>query len=417
VLVVLGALAAAACGGDDDPARAERGAPSGDDIVDWIEQPGDQVITVPDGTYRAGDVHAPHEATNGRYGGWLVLQAESQHGVVVDLEGRELRLDDDTSRVAFIGFRFVNGSVRALGHDLAFWYTDHTFPADEWADQAPDRDEPEEGYYRAPRTVYANESSVNRVSFYGSDLHDTGTAITISNSHDVLLEGVHIWALSDKGVDPQDVVHADAIGGVGGGSEGLTVRDSWIQGRVILKDSVAGEGGGPHEDFVFEDTWVSNSPSSAFIFNSTKDDEPRGVFGRLERVRTWDSNNDIHRLELVDGEQYEDDPNNRPDRIDVREVDVETGAPPPGDTDPADRWRARVPYDAWATTLPFDVVTVDPPDTGDDGGGVTSGTAVGIAAAVVVVIAILVFFVRRRRPPTAPPPDAPRQPARDGVRV
>jgi hypothetical protein len=426
VLLLIAVVVAAACGGSGNDAK--RGARATDnskalggrDLVKYLEQPGDQVITLPDGTYRGGDVHAPHKATNGRYGGWLVLKAASQHGVVVDLAGRELRLDEQTSRVAFVGFKFVNGSVRALGHDIAFWYSDHTFPADEWLKQAPNPNHPERGYYRAPRTVYANERSVRNVGFYGSDFHDAATAITISDSNGVLLQGVHIWRLGDGGVDPQDAVHADAIGGVGGGSEDLTVKDTWIQGRVVLKDSANGDGGGPHENFLFEDVWVSDSPSSAFIFTSIKHDDPRGIFGVLRNVRMWDSNNGNDRVEIIDDETSSR-PNTNQQRIDVRENNVSHDAPPDGTPSPADTWRRNHPYDSWPRNLPFDVKTPDAaPGTtgGSNGGGGTPWVLAGIVLVVVVLAGLVWRGRRRRRRPGPPEPPEYRDPVRDdSVRV
>src|SRR5690348_738568 len=44
-------------------------------ITDVISLPGDQVVTVPNGTYSGGTVVAPHPTTSGPYGGWLVLVA------------------------------------------------------------------------------------------------------------------------------------------------------------------------------------------------------------------------------------------------------------------------------------------------------------------------------------------------------
>jgi hypothetical protein len=81
-----GALVCIVLGGGAVPAAAQQGSRN---IVDYIRQPGDQVIDVPDGTYRGGDVSAPHDATDGPYNGWLVLRAETKGGVVVDLADAE----------------------------------------------------------------------------------------------------------------------------------------------------------------------------------------------------------------------------------------------------------------------------------------------------------------------------------------
>ena len=98
-------------------------------VVDYLAMPGDQAVTVPNGTYRGGTSTVDRPATNGPYKGWLVLVAQSQGGVVVDLSAAPLTLAANAGRVMFVGFRFVNGTVSVEGHDVAFWYTDHTFPA------------------------------------------------------------------------------------------------------------------------------------------------------------------------------------------------------------------------------------------------------------------------------------------------
>ncbi len=309
----------------------------GRNLSPYIKLAGDQVITVPNGTYTAGTVSAPHAATAGPEHGWLVLEAQSPYGVVVDLSKAPLTLDKSTSHVMFVGFKFVNGSVFAYGSDITFWYTDHTFPADVWVKQAPNPKYPEQGLYRAPRTVYTNTATSHRVSFYGSDVHDTATAFLVSMSDHTMLEGVSIWNLSDMGVDPQDVVHPDAIGGAVGGTTGLTVRDSWIKGRVMIEDAPGNGGspGGPFDDFLFDNSWVSNSPSSGFTFTAAKTTSPRGVFGTLNNVRSWANHNGYARIDQIDGKQYYT-PNKVPSRVDVPQT-LSTDPPSPSDPGPAAR--------------------------------------------------------------------------------
>src|SRR4051794_5448419 len=257
----------------------------GRDLTNYVKLGGDQVVVVPNGTYTARTVNAPHAATNGKYKGWLVLKSQTPYGAVVDLSRGMLPLDTDTSRVLFVGFRFVKGSVDVKGHDIAFWYTDHSFPADEWVRQAPNKSKPEGGMYRAPRTIYADEGSTSNVSFYGVDSHDSSSGILISKSKNTKLEGAHLWNFSDMGLDPQDVTHSDAIAGVAGQSKNLLVRDTWVQGRIMLIDANASRTiGGPHEGFVFANTWVSDSPSASFTFTSRKPSAPLGIFGRRINV-------------------------------------------------------------------------------------------------------------------------------------
>jgi hypothetical protein len=386
------------------PASAQTGSQN---IADYIRRPGDQVVVVPDGTYRASAVRAPHPATDGPYNGWLVLRAESQHGVVVDLEDAELKLEEGTSRVLFVGFKFVNGSITVEGNHIAFWYTDHSFPAEEWARQGPES-EPERGTHRSPDTVHAYSTSTRNVRFLGADLHDTGDALDVSNSTATTLEGVEIYDLSDGedgAYDPNDVVHVDAIDGVTGSTTRLTVRDSWIRGRIVLQDGGAGQGrGGPHRDVLFQRTWVSDSPSAGFIFSSSKDEEPYGIFGRRVDVRSWGHNAQdddgvpIDRLENING-RSDTRPNVSPDRVNVIDIDVTTEPPPPDMRSPSDAWRARNPYGDWARYFEF---RGRPSDD-------TSFTEIAAFTGIALLVLGVAFFSirrRRRRPPRRPAPAA-----------
>src|SRR2546429_195751 len=74
-----------------------------------VNGPGDQAVTVPSGTYTGGTVNTAHPATAGPYKGWLVLVAQTRGGVTVDLSTTNLTLGPSTSRVLFVGFKFVNG--------------------------------------------------------------------------------------------------------------------------------------------------------------------------------------------------------------------------------------------------------------------------------------------------------------------
>jgi hypothetical protein len=307
--------------------------------------PGDRVVVVPNGVYTGGEITTDHPATNGPNKGWLVLVAQSERGVVVDLNNLPLELTSSASRIMFVGFRFIRGSVYVEGHDINFWYTDHTFPADAWVAQAPNRNAPESGTYRAPRTVYVRDGA-ERVRFYGSDLHDTSTAFISQKNEDLLLQGVNIWNLGDMGLDPNDVTHPDAIGAVAGGTTRMTVLDSWIRGRIMMQDESNGNGA-PHRDFLFQNTWVSDSPSSGFTFISSKQTQPWGVFGARNNVWSWGHNNGKDRIDFLDGQQRFDF-NSRPDRINVRDTNVRTSAPPGGAVSPSDGWRNAHPYGSWA---------------------------------------------------------------------
>jgi hypothetical protein len=314
----------------------------GNDLADYVRLPGDQVVVVRDGWYNVGNVvSAPHAATSGPLKGWLVLESQTRGGAVVDLSRTPLTLDGSTSHVLFVGFKFVNGPIFVNGSDIAFWYTDHSFPANVWAGQG--------GRYSSADTVHAYAPSTNRVEFYGSDLHDTGDAIDVSNSNATRLEGVKTWNLSDMGLDPKDRIHADAIDGVGGNIRSLRVVDSWIKGRVILED-YNGRTGGPNSDIRFVDTWVSNSPSAGFTFTAAKPSSPRGLFGELINVRTFSNKNGYGRIDIVDGRQYYS-PNSNPGRVNITHSGYSTTPPAPGEQNPADAWRAAHGYDGWGYAI------------------------------------------------------------------
>src|SRR5262245_24895291 len=104
-------------------------------LAQYLDRRGDQVVVIPDGTYRGAATNTARPATSGKYKGWLVLKAEHQNGVTVDLDHAELRLGPNASRILFVGMRFVKGSITIEGNNIAFWYTRHTFPAVVWAAQ------------------------------------------------------------------------------------------------------------------------------------------------------------------------------------------------------------------------------------------------------------------------------------------
>jgi hypothetical protein len=316
----------------------------GSDIRNYIKQPGDRVVVVPNGTYTAGKVTAPHAATSGKYKGWLVLKAQSKGGVVVNSGPASLELDSKTSRVLFVGFTFRNGPVTVSGPDIAFWYTDHSFPADVWHTQQHEK-------YHSPDTLHVYSSSSVNDAFYGVDIHDTGDAIDVTSSVNLKLQGVKIWNLSDMGLDPSDKCHPDAIDAVGGRTKNLTVLDTWIKGRVMLIDANgAGTAGGPVQAAQFKDTWVSNSPSAGFTFTARKNAAPWGVFGTRTNVRSWGHNNGKDRIDIVDGRQYYTG-NTKPSRVNVVDNGIIKSAPSDLSQNPADLWRLQHPYDNWMEAI------------------------------------------------------------------
>ena len=189
------------------PARAHAASSS---ITEYISRAGDQVVTVPNGTYSGGTVTAPHAATSGPYKGWLVLVAQSRGGVVVDLTYDHLTLEAGTSRVLFVGFKFINGTVTVRADDVAFWYTEHTFPIEEWNRQYQAAGGNKNALLSMenplPKTIWIGESSnrtVLRTQIVGSDIHDVGDdGVFVDHSQGAAIVGSRIWNVLEKSYDP-----------------------------------------------------------------------------------------------------------------------------------------------------------------------------------------------------------------------
>jgi hypothetical protein len=276
--------------------------------------PGDQVVVVPNGTYRGGEANTAHPATSGPYKGWLVLVAQSPRGAVIDMRDAPLTLGSNASRVLFVGFKFVNGSIDAEGSHLWFWHTEHTFPQGAW----------NRGVHRSPDAVHAYSSSAYDIRFYGSDVYNVCDGFDISNSNTVVLQGVHIWDTYGVG----DACHDDAIDGVQGNSSNLTVLDSWIQGRVMLEDDK-----GALVGMLFQNVWVSDSPSAGFTFSAGG----AGISGERRNIYSWGHNNGKDLIAFG--------------RANVLDSNVRATPPPGGAPSPHEQWRWSHSYGAWAEAL------------------------------------------------------------------
>jgi len=307
------------------------------DLRDYLTLPGDRLVVVPDGTYTAGSVIAPHAATTGECDGWLVLVAETPGGVVVDLAGADLTLGSGTSRILFVGFAFRNGAVWSdAASDIRFWYTDHTFPVEVWDA------EPSPKIHRVPRTMYAVDGAA-RIGVYGADFHDIGDdGLLVRRATDVDVVGVHMWNVTEKNYDPDDLIHNDTIQ-VTGGVTNLSVRHTRFRGA---RPWVGTEKNGNVTNFEFADSWVEDSRNQGIGFAaSTKGDGTKlRVTGARTDVYTWGQPGP-HRVDFVDGAQVS--PGSRPDRVDVTDTGVVTVAPPTGTPSPSDAWRATNPYASW----------------------------------------------------------------------
>ena len=108
--------------------------------------------------------------------------------------------------------------------------------------------------------------------------------------------------------------------------------------------------GGPHQNFLFQNTWVSDSPSSSFTFTSRKPSSPYGIFSRRVNVRSWGANNGKDRITIIGGNHYYSG-NPFPTRVNVTDTGIVTAAPPVGAPSPAELWRRAHPYDSWAYAI------------------------------------------------------------------
>lgn len=356
-------------------------------IVPFIGSPGGREVVVPNGVYSGGAISAPHDQ-------WLVLRAQTPGQVVVDLRDTGLQLDDGTSKIVFVGFRFVNGTVRLSGvRDVHFWYCSFSFPAEEWARQyaaaggsapADRRVRNEFGTRMAnplPTAVRMRQGMRNtsleneRVGFWGSDFSDIGDdGIFVTRAQQVNVAGVRIWNIDERRADPgrtlgssQDWFHNDAIQTVGG-VRGVVVADSWIGQKVQW-----GAEGRHIESSAFRNLWYAGSST----FGQINDIRNGGrILGNVQdNIRAFGNgqrnglNFDFLRTDFVDGVQrgIGDRHYYQAGVFEMTTTRVTTG-PPAGvvvrdgrlvdinqvrdhQDNPANRWRAAQPYATYATFL------------------------------------------------------------------
>jgi hypothetical protein len=328
---------------------------------------------VPDGTYSGGNVTAPHPATNGKYQGWLVLVAESPHDVVVDLSSGMLNLYPGTSRIMFVGFKFINGMVKITGADhIRFWYTEHTFPTSEWYRQwvavggGLNVSETQGlaalarmGNPRPHPVEIRNYQSytASNIELYGVDIHDAETGLTIQGQ-DHLLVGARIWNMSEGNYDPgyggsggaTDLFHPDGIF-TGGGVYSTTVQHSFLGARTEWAGQT-----GAIEGTRMDDLWMAGSVTAGIIVDSWGPTNS----GALTNIQSFGNRYGL-RVDWHDGHttvwpaMY---------YTSLTTANINTTAPP-GTLDangqinlqtvlahpdnPANRWRATNPYDNWPT--------------------------------------------------------------------
>ena len=322
-------------------------------IADYVKQPGNQVIVVPNGTYRGSkgqELVPPARDTSGADDGWLVLVAQTKGKVVVDLASAELDFGPGDWRVLFVGFTFVNGTIYPHGQHLAFWYSDISFPTSVYNKQS---------YYRHARPFDAASTTTKDITLAGTDLHDASTLLRAGGSTNIRLDGTHLF-----GSTATDLGHNDGIS-CRGGCTGFTAHDSEIEGRVIFTDGETGEAAqNKVSGLDFENAWLSHSPSAGVYFgalslSSSTAAERRGVFGSLKNVFVWEQHGASRMDQVLQSDNttlkayYNTSCNRETGRVSVAQDNVKFSSPPSGAASPVGTWRAAHPYDSYWSYFDF----------------------------------------------------------------
>ena len=326
-------------------------------IGDYMQLGGDRIVVVPDGIYHGGVVSAPHAATNGRYGGWLILVAQHRGQVVIDMlndpdpynnNERGLRLQPDTTRVMFVGFSFRNGVIRNYGNSIRFWYCDHQDADYQYlADGRP-----------TPR-MFQNYWGVDNLGVYGDDFHNgVATAVFFgAGPSNVTMQGIRVYNIDPKFGDTLDPTsHIVPMGSPPGLHSNFAIRDSYLEGYYTLFGTDTGD----ETNLVFENIWRGFGYASPFLLQAAPGRKLVGV-----RRTNWQifgpganlSANGNDPYIYIDGNQYAgNDTYKHPDRVDIVDTNVKYGYPA-GVTDPASAqgsasnpasiWRGAHPYDSW----------------------------------------------------------------------
>jgi hypothetical protein len=356
---------------------------SGSSITEYITRPGDQVVTVPDGTYSGGTVSAPHPATGGPYQGWLVLVAQSPHGVVVDMSQSPLVLDVGTSRVLFVGFTFVNGTMSVRGDDIAFWYTEHTFPIEEWNRQFQAAGGNAAGLQHMtnalPKAIWIGDHTqghtVTCTQILGADIHDVGDdGVYVDKSQGAAIVGTRIWNIDKKTYDPgynpwipslNALMHNDGVQ-VPGAVQDLTMADSYV-GQTI---TVGGDNASA-SNLQWHDLWIARADGVGMVLYSQ---DGYRVSGAMANIQAWsngfgeqpyDPTWDQIRVDIVDGKQVTWPGSLQDPRLSVSTSGTVINQQAPSGVsmstgrmtdqtqalddvaNPANVWRAAAPYDSW----------------------------------------------------------------------
>jgi hypothetical protein len=263
--------------------------PTHTDIRQWCRLPGDLWYQVPNGTYTAGQLSdAVHPATGGRYGGWVVLVAETPGSVIVDMSppgdnlgggltaNGDLIIDSASQRIMFVGFKFIDGTLTIDAPKIRGYYTDHQFSVASWTGEPGfniSNPFSSSNYHHWGNRAILTQSHSIGFDLIGSDLHNSSTAYypqAGARTHNII--GCDFYNISngnyygDSGGDHG--THPDCGGLVGGNYDGLTITDchlhpgkanGGIAGIVADGDSTSNSGShGPITNFTLSRVWIHN---------------------------------------------------------------------------------------------------------------------------------------------------------------
>jgi hypothetical protein len=278
-------------------------------IKDWIALPRDVAYTVPNGTYTPDQISATYGTTGGTYNGWIILVAQTQGSVIVDMSPPagwtsantntyDLDFTGVAARVLFVGFKFINGKVYVGSDRLRFWYCEFTFPASVWNAENGHGNTSGgfyHGYHQECRTLQM-KSGNNHVETYGCDFHGTGTAIYFEGggSPNFTTTGAKLYDLTDGGgsVDPLDNVHPDGMALFGQHSN-TNITDTYIHPDNDGTAGIGTENSRANASVInLTDVWITGAGNAGMVTGDGGIGD--SLSGTLTRVHIWNNGTGAH---------------------------------------------------------------------------------------------------------------------------
>jgi hypothetical protein len=373
------------------------GVDYGRDIYAWARQPGDQVLTVPNGTYSAGTYNpanppgrgvvttnnltdAGHAATAGPYKGYLILQAETPGQVIVDMSAPGTALaggvtangdmylsgqyvGGTTSNIIFSGFKFQNGAITNAATNIHFWYPEVTHPFSHWsAETGYSPSGAGTNYHGTNDCLFLTYGCVN-TRWLGAYFHDIGTGPTLqAGVRSVRMTGFKVGRVDHGG--RYDLIHPDALAFLGGNIWSNDFADFDINatgyGLGVNNQNLSGTWAGGAGTWTSSDSsnntftrgWIHGCAGAGFQVNCFRKMDGSGTInnGTLTDFHVWgngtlsggQSDPGYQYIESVDTAQgitYTVGANPQPSRITYSATNSDSGVAQVG-TDPATAWQA-----------------------------------------------------------------------------